>query len=373
VSSETLSRRELNRATLARQLLLHRAEMAAGAVIGHLVGMQAQAPNAPYVGLWTRLRDFDAGELVRLLTEHRAVRAPLMRATIHLVTSHDCVALRPLVQPVLERNFHTGSPFGRNVRDLDLGPVLAAGRTLLAEQPRSRAELGPLLAERWPGVDADTLAYAVTYLEPLVQVPPRGIWGTSGPAAWTTTAAWLPEPPASTTSLEELVVRYLGAFGPATVADVQAWSGLTRLREVVDGIRSRLRKFRDEDGRELFDLPGAPRPDPDEPAPPRFLPEYDNVQFGHADRSRLVPTGRKPPLFAGNGGVLGTVLVDGMLAGTWKITRPRKAGAGAVLAVEPYEPLPADQQQALAEEGARLLAFVAPDAATHDVRVGDPA
>jgi hypothetical protein len=361
-----LSRRALNRATLERQLLLRRTKLPAADAIEHLVGMQAQAPNAPYVGLWTRLDRFHPDQLAQLLTERRAVRTPLLRATIHLVTTRDCLALRPLLQPVLERSF-SASPFARNLTGVDTQALLAAGQALLAQQPRTRAALGPLLGARWPDHDPASLAYAITYLVPLIQVPPRGIWGASGQATWTTTQAWLSRDLEPTPPPHELVMRYLAAFGPATVNDLRTWSGLTRLREVAERLRPRLRSFRDEHGNELLDLPDAPRPDPDTPAPPRFLPEYDNVLLSHADRSRIISDDhRRVPLFAGNGGVLGTVLVDGFLRGTWRITRHQ---ATATLRIKPFEPLPTPDRTTLAEEGARLLSFAATDADTHDIQL----
>jgi hypothetical protein len=297
----------------------------------------------------------------------------------------------------LERSFRTSSPFARGLDGLDESELLAAGRALLAERPRTRAELGPLLAERWSGHEPDVLAYTLTYLAPLVQVPPRGVWGTNGPAAWTTMEAWLGRELEPETEPDGLVVRYLAAFGPATVRDVQMWSGLTRLREVVDRLRPRLRTFRDEDRRELFDLPDAPRPDPDTPTPPRFLPEYDNIQFAHADRRRVIPEGRRPPLYPGNGGTLGTILVDGRLAGTWRLDSPApaasprsgsaaastrsssgaastgsgSAAASTVLTIEPYAELPARDREQLTDEAVRLLAFTSPaaPAAAADVRI----
>jgi hypothetical protein len=366
-----LGQRALNRALLERQLLLRRASMTPQQAIAHLAGMQAQAPNAPYVGLWTRLAGFLPAELAELLTERAVVRTHLMRNTVHLVTAGDCLAAKGLYRAGAARNF-ASSPFARNVADVDLRALVDAGRALLAERPRTRAELGRLLAGRWPGRDPASLAYAVTYHVPTVQVPPRGIWGSAGPAAFTTTEAWLGggRETLPCDGPDGLVLRYLAAFGPATVQDAATWSGLTGLREVAERLRPRLRAFRDDDGRELLDLPDAPRPDPDTQAPPRFLPEYDNLLLSHADRARVILARRSVPLPPGPGGTRGTVLVDGFWQATWRITRGREGGADAALLwVEPFTPLGPRQAAAVAEEGARLLGFAASDAATHDVRV----
>jgi hypothetical protein len=372
---EVLSRRALNRATLARQLLLQRAKLSAGDVLERLAGMQGQAPNAPYVGLWTRVHDFRADELARMITQRSAVRVPLMRATIHLVTTRDFVALRPVVQPVLERGLYTGSPFGRKLAGLEMTELIAAARALLDEKPRSRAQLSKLLGTRWPDFDSLSLAYAATYLLPLVQVPPRGIWGRSGPTAWTTAESWLGRGVDLEAAPDTMVLRHLAAFGPATVMDVQAWSGLTRLREVVERLRPQLRTFHDERGRELFDLPDAPRPDPDTPAPPRFLPEYDNLLFSFADRRRIIVGERKlgdakVPLFPGSGGNYGTVLIDGFWQGMWRIAREH---GRASLVIEPFIRLSRKDATALAEEGGRLLAFAAAEADRHDVQIASVA
>ena len=356
--------RELNRATLARQLVLRREERPAAEVIEKLVGMQAQAPNAPYVGLWTRLVDFHPDELAELITGRRVVRTTLMRATIHLVTARDCLALRPVVQPVVERSF-AGSPFARHVAGLDQDELAGLGRTLLAERPRSRAELAPLLAQRWPDRDVDSLVYAVTYRTPLVQVPPRGVWGSTGPAAWTPVETWLGSPVGADRTPDDAVLRYLAAFGPASVMDVQAWSGLTRLKEVLERLRPGLRTFRDGNGRELFDVPDGPLPDPETPAPPRFLPEYDNVLLSHADRSRVIAEKRPVVLFPGNGAVMGNLLVDGFYRATWKIVRDKDS---ATLTVDPFAGLSKKDIAEVSAEGERLLAFAAAGTA-HEVRV----
>jgi hypothetical protein len=336
-------------------MLLERQPIGTEAAIEHLVGLQAQAPLSPYIGLWTRLDGFRAETLSAAILERRAVRTSLMRSTIHLVTAGDALRLRPLIQPVLGSGFRT-SPFGRRVRRQNLEPILAAGRAFLDERPRTRAELAPLLLERWPEIHPDSLVYAVSYLVPIVQVPPRGVWGSSGPPRWATLEGWLRRPLDAHPSMDDLVLRYLAAFGPASVMDFQAWSGLTRARALIERLRPRLETFRDERGRELFDLPEAPRPDGDMPAPVRFLPEYDNVLIGHADRTRIIPAGRRIPLPPGNGAAMGTVLLDGMFRGAWRIVRD---GARSFLRVEPFGPVSAAERQELTDEGVRLLAFAA--------------
>jgi Winged helix DNA-binding domain len=375
---DRLDARQLNRATLDRQLLLRRAARPARAAIEHLAGLQAQAPLAPYVGLWTRLAGFGHEELKDLLAERAVVRAHLMRNTVHLVSAADFVRFRPLFQPIMERAL--AGNFGQRLRGVDLAELRAAAATLLSQTPLTRGQLAERLSPRWPDTDPAALAYAATHLLPLVQVPPRGLWGRTGQATWFLASAWLdasaPGPAQhhqrSTTvddrlalpPLDDLVLRYLAAYGPATVPDLQAWSGLSRLREVTGRLGARLRTFTGPDGAELYDLPDAPRPGGDVPAPPRFLPEYDNLLLSFADRSRVIRDNRPVPLPPGNGATTGTLLVDGRWSADWTITRgPDRA----VLEVRPFGPLGVARQDAVAAEGSRLLEFAAP-AAAHDVR-----
>src|SRR5512132_2834313 len=320
-SGTLLGSRARNRALLERQLLLRRVRRPAAEVVEHLVGMQAQEPRDPYVGLWTRLEGFDPHELGRLIADRQAVRSPLMRTTIHLVSARDCLALARLLRPVLERNFWTGSPFGRRVKGVDVDAVLAAGRALLDERPRTNAQLRAVMAERWPADDAASLAYAVHHLVPVVQLPPRGVWGQKS-------------------------VATLAAFGPASTMDVQTWSGLTRLREVTDRLRPQLTTFRSEAGRELLDLPDAPRPDPDTPAPVRFLPQYDNVALAHADRSHI--SAGAAAHWPTDDLHWSPLLVDGFVAGAWRLARD---GRAATLTVRPLTPLSGRDETAVAEEG----------------------
>ena len=364
-----LSNRALNRALLARQLLLQRHRLPAIEAIEHLVGQQAQEPMDPYYGLWSRLDGFQPEELGRLIAERAAVRAPLMRTTVHLVSARDALTLWPLHRALLERTLRS-TIFGKGTVGVDAEELVAVARRLMEERPLTHTELGRLLHERWPDRDPKHLAYAVHYRAPLLQVPPRGVWGATKQATWTTIESWLGQPLEPDPSPDGVVLRYLAAFGPASTSDVRTWSGMTGLKEVLDRLRPRLVTFRDERGRELFDLPEAPRPDPETPAPPRFLPQYDNLLLSHADRSRLVSEEFRLDLATANGVGPGTFLIDGFGRGTWRITTTKTT---ASLLLGPFEPLSADARDALIDEGRRLLAFAAPEVPTHEIRfAGEP-
>ena len=369
--AEVLSRQALNRALLDRQLLLRRAAMPADGdgraatvieTVEHLGGLQAQAPFPPYYGLWSRLAGFRPEDLAGLLTSRQVVRIALMRGTIHLVSARDCLLLRPLVQPVLDRALT--ATYGRQLAGVDTEALAAAGRELVEVEPRTFSELGALLAPEWPDHSPDALAQGVRALVPLIQVPPRAVWGASGLAKHTSAESWLGQPVSQDASLDSLVERYLGAFGPASVRDIQTWSGLTRLREVTDRLAGRLRKFRGEDGTELFDLPEAPRPDPGTPAPVRLVAEFDNLVLSHDDRSRVMSEAGRRLLFTPNGVFPGCVLVDGFLAATWRITRSVRA---ATLTVEPHGSIPSNIRDEITEEAGHMLTFAAPGA-DHDIR-----
>ena len=315
---EVLSARALNRATLARQLLLEPSPLEPLAAVEHLVGLQAQVPTNPHVALWSRLAAFDTTELDRLLDQRAVVRASALRGTIHLVSATDCLDLWPLWRPLLEREQRNHPDFGPRLRDVELDEPMARARDYLAT-PRTLPALKAAFAERFPEHDAAALAFACRSRLALVQVPPRGMWGRSNQVTLATAEAWLGATPSDSASVTDLIVRYLAAFGPARPADMATWSRLTGVAATFDEVRSQLVTFVDERGRELFDVPDAPRADPSTPAPVRFLPEYDNVLLSHDDRSRFVDTdvaALYPPGRLGHG----HVLVDGMLGATWIVT-----------------------------------------------------
>lgn len=352
MTDRVLTPRDLNRTLLRRQLLLERAEAPALDAVRRLVGLQAQVPNPPYTGLWTRLEGFRREDLTRLIEEQRVVRAALMRSTLHLMAAEDYPLLWPAIQPALARAMN--SFFGKQARGLDVERLVAVARERLAEGPKTSAELRAVLSEVEPDRDPAALAYAVRSHLPLVQVPPGGTWRSGGSPAYALVG--IPaEDPDPREGLRELVFRYLAAFGPATVKDFQAWSGLVRMGEAFGGFRPELRVYKDEAGNELFDLPDAPLPSGDEPAAVRFVPEYDNLVLSHADRRRILADEHRKGVFLSAARVRATFLVDGFVRGAWKV---EKAGRTATLVVEPFEPLSARDREALAEEGERLIRFI---------------
>jgi hypothetical protein len=369
VASEAiLGPRALNRALLERQLLLRRVERSVGETVEHLIGLQAQSIAPPYYGLWSRLERFDPHELGRMLTDREAVRMTLMRGTVHLVTVRDALLLRPLVQVVIERG-HNGA-FGRRMGGADIGELERAVREELDGEALTARELGRRLVERGIGEDVEAIGNATRAHVPLVQVPPRAVWGKSGQARYATLESWTGRELERNPSIDDVVLRYLGAFGPASVMDMQNWSGLTKLREAFERLRPRLLTFRDESGRVLFDLPDAPRPDPDVPAPVRLLGEYDNVLLGHSDRSRIIPAGFPWREMLAPGRWVSNLLVDGMLRGTWWIERDGRRSA--TLRVRPFGALSPAERDEVAAEAKRMVEFSEPEAAERKVRFEPP-
>jgi hypothetical protein len=356
-----LSHRALNRATLARQWLLERHTAPALDAVSWLVGLQAQEPYDPYVALWSRLEAFDPHVLGALVEARSVVRIVVMRGTIHLVTADDALALRPIMQPVLDAEL-TRHPDVRRIAGQPLGKPLALARRLLDERPRTMSELRAALGATFPGVHAPGLAYACRNHLPLVQVPPRGVWGKRGAVRLAHLESWVGRPLDRTSTRDDVVLRYLRAYGPASVADISTWCRLTGLRAVVERLRSELIVLRDERGRELFDVPNGPLPPEDVPAPVRFLPEYDNVLLSFADRSRFFASDEQ--LMASGDGprIKGTVLVDGFVRATWR-------WADDDLVVSHVPNLSAAARRQIAAEGERLLLFLGRDGDVKLVRV----
>ena len=353
-TDRVLTLRELNRATLARQMLLDRQNIPVLDAVGRLAGLQAQVASPPYVGLWTHLQNFRREELSRLMEERQVVRATLMRATLHPMTAEDYLLLRPALQAALTRSMN--SITGKRLDALDVGPVVAASREFFEEEPRTFADLRPLLSELEPERNQSALAYAVRTHLPLVQVPSGGVWGYSGKAPFTTAERWLGRPLSGSEEPQDLILAYLAAFGPATVRDVQTWSGRMQLEQPIEEMRPELRTFRDEPGNELFDLPDAPLPSGDIPAPARFVPDYDNLVLSHADRRRVISEEHRKKVFLSAARVRATFLIDGFVRGAWKVEKKRKT---ATLQIEPFEPLSKGDRATLQGEGERLVRFLA--------------
>jgi winged helix DNA-binding protein len=357
---ERLTNRQLNRATLARQLLLERVAMTPYDAVRHLVGLQAQTPQTWYVTLWSRLADFDPVATGRLIEERRLVRIPVMRSTIHLVTDDDALVLRSFTQPTIDRSLR--GVWARRLEGIDLATLSEVVRAFVGEAPRTPAELLAHLDARWPGRDRQTMTNAVRALVPLVQVPPRAVWRRSGAVKFAALEAWIGREMPASVDPEPIVLRYLAAFGPASVMDAQAWSGVTRLGEVFERLRPRLVTFRDDAGRELFDLPDAPRPDPDTPAPVRFLADFDNLLLSHADRSRFIGDVEKSLLTYVDGPFPGMVLLDGTAVGQWHL---RRDGGAATAVVHLARPLSDREEAAVRSEGDAMLRFSVPDASDY--------
>jgi hypothetical protein len=309
--------------------------------------MQAQIPTDPYYGLWSRLAGFDAADLSALIETRKAVRIGSMRGTIHLMPAGDALAIRPLMQPVFDRVLFSNAE-SRPLKGRDLTGIIAAARGAVEAKSLTWLELRRHLAGKWPDVPDVALLRAAQFCLPLVQVPPRGLWGKAGAARVTTMEAWLKKKPKAM-PFQKLMLRYLAGFGPASVMDAQAWSGLTKLAPVFEALRPKLAVFRSTDGRELFDLPDAPRPDEGTPAPVRFLPVYDNV----------TPL----PL----NGQVRAFLVDGFVTGFWKIAVDKDV---ATLILEPFRRLNRKEMAALTAEGRALMKFAEPAAEAGEVRIG---
>jgi hypothetical protein len=345
-----LTARALNRTLLQRQHLLARTSMPALEMVEHLVGLQAQDTVPPYVGLWARLEGFDPADLTTLLESRAVSRVVLMRGTIHLVSAEDCLAIRSLLQATLERLMR-GTDFVWSCEDIPPEQLTAAAAEVLGPEPVSATDLGQALAERFPGHEPGHLANTVRLRLPLVQAPPRGVWKRGGRPSYVHAESWHGAA-ASPTTPEELVRRYLRAFGPASAADVTTWSGMTGIRGVLGRMGDELVHHVDEDGRALVDLAGLALADPDEPAPVRLLGKYDNLWLSHADRTRTAEKDKRARWMGRNGGTGNTVFVDGMLEGLWRAEDGR-------VEVELFRRLTKAERDGLDDEVARLEGFLA--------------
>ncbi|MEU9178742.1 winged helix DNA-binding domain-containing protein [Streptomyces sp. NPDC048550] len=361
-----LDTRSLNRATLARQLLLSRAALSAQDAVAHLLGLQAQNVKPPYFQLHARLAGFRPAELAELMESRQVVRMVTMRSTIHTHTAHDALTLRPLVQGARDREVNY---FRKGLVGVDLERLGELARAFVEAEPRTMGEIREELLTQWPDADPQSLSIAARCRLPLVQVTPRGVWGRSGQVRLTTVEQWLDTPSAPSApsapapqTVDDVVLRYLGAFGPASVKDMQVWAGLTRMREAFERLRPQLAVFRDENGVELFDLPDAPRPDAATPAPPRFLPEFDNLLLSHADRTRVVAPEAKGRTWVGNQSYR-TLLVDGFVGGLWRL----EAGT---LTVELLGKVSKTDKEEIVVEGERLIADMADEDGRGSVRFG---
>jgi hypothetical protein len=360
----TLTLRALNRATLARQMLLAREKTSVVRAVERLVGLQAQLARPPFVGLWTRLEAFERGDLLRAFAKRTLVRATMMRGTLHVVGAKDFVALRPALQPALTRGME--AILKARLDGIDTSAVVDQATAFFRSAPATFDALRKHFAKARPKDDMRALAYLVRMHLPLVQVPADAPWGYPATSDFAVAADWLDEPVPSLAPPHALVLRYLEAFGPAHPGDVQTWSGLKDVREVFEELRPKLATFRDEKGRELFDLPKAPRPPEDTAAPVRYLPEFDNLVLSHLDRKRFVADAHRKRVYLPALQVAATVLVDGFVAGAWKVATAKGV---ATLSVQPFGAFDKKTRDELVREGEVLLAFLEPEAAKRRVEI----
>lgn len=354
-SGKGLSKRALNRALLARQLLLRREQISALSAIERLIGLQAQQPRPPFIGLWTRVSGFEAKKLLQLIRTGKVVRATMMRATLHLMTANDYLQFRTTLQPALSASMQ--SILQRRLAGADPDAIRAAAQACFDQQPQTFGELRANLALRFPEIDERVMGYIARTRLPLVMTPDDGDYGFGVDAKFATARSYLKADMSEEDRVEHLIIRYLAAFGPATIADAQAWSGIPKLKSAFENLRPKLTVQRDERKRELFDVPGAPLPEEDTAAPVRFLPGFDNVILGHADRSRIIADEHRPRVATKNLQILPTFLVDGFVAGTWDLAIAKKS---ATLTISPFKPLARKVKDDVAREAETLVQFLYP-------------
>ena len=340
----------LNRTLLHRQHLLERVDSTPVAMAEHLIGLQAQDNLPPYLSLAARLIDFDPYDVTRGLEDKTLVRLLVMRGTIHLLTRDDALTLRQWTVPVHDREIKVSQSIGA-AREVDRDAFDAALTELLADGPLPQKALGLALAERFPAYPATQLGQLARSTQPLAQLPPRGTWKGSGGVVYQRVDRWLeadlvePDP-------ADIVRRYLRAFGPASAADATAWSAITGLAALMKGMDD-LERHEDENGKVLYDLPGAPIADADTPAPVRLFGYYDNVWLSHAGRDRVTDPEKRKAQQGPNGAAAAPILVDGWLEGLWRVAD------GRVEIVSMMRKLTKAERSELDDEVARVEALLA--------------
>ena len=349
MADETLTQRALHRALLARQHLLERSSDGLADVLERVGGLQTQYAPAGYIGLWSRMRDFERPMLTRALEERSVIQATLMRATIHMVSAADYWPMT-IGQRRVRREWFANVA-RRVIESLDMEAAAEATREILADGPLRMSELAERLAERGHG--GRTANWVGMWVD-LVRVPPSGTWERRRADRYGLAEDWVGPPPVDLdedAGIELLIRRYLGAFGPAALKEVAGWMGLNvgQMRHVADAMR--LRGYRDEGGTALVDLPDESLPDPDTPAPPRFLPVWDATLLVHARRTQILPEAYRPLVFnTRTPHSVNTFLVDGQVAGTWRFEKGR-------IDLAPFGTLADTDRTVLDEEAERLAAF----------------
>jgi hypothetical protein len=356
-AAPTLSLRALNRALLARQGLLERRAPARLAdALAPLVALQGEVVKPPYLALWARSAAFERPMLARALIAGEAVRGTFVRATLHVLAAEDYPQFRASVQPALDRALKAF--YGKKAAGLDVERLCAAAEPFLREAPRTLRDLRAFLAVHEPARDPETMAYAVRTRLPLVQAPPAGVWGVGGAPRYALAEAVLGRPlaPADDAALRVLVRRYLAAFGPASPRDMTAWSGITNLAPHFAAQAAELRAFTGPGGETVYDLPDAPRPPDDAPAPVCFLAEFDSVLLGHAEKTRVLAEADRKSVFLSAGRVAAVFLIDGFAAGTWRFDAAAEGGIAWVSFTG--RTLADAERAAVAAEAARLSAWL---------------
>ncbi len=361
MADRILTLRELNRATLSRQMLLERTDAPPITVIERLAGMQAQLASAPFVGLWTRIHNFQRSHLAAAIEKHDVVKVTLMRATLHLVSAADYRHFRTTFNATLEG---AAESITKNRTPIDADRVLKVAHAFIAEKPRTFAEISAMLTAEMPESDVGAMRYTVRTHIPLVQVPITTGWSYPGTPAFTLADTWLGQPVSPDDHLPDLIRRYLAAFGPATIADMQTWSyiPLATLKTAFETLRPELKVYRDEKKKELFDLPDSPVPSADTPAPVRFLPEFDNLVLSHKVRTRIVADEFRKKVYLPALRVAATILIDGFVGAVWKVEKTKGI---ATLSIEPLVPLTKTLRSELESEAESLVRFVEPDAKSY--------